>query len=192
MLQGFVNFQFLGRLINSTTGFATNAAFQQGGQPLSRSASCHFMGYSQGGIMGGAVSAISTEWSRAILGVPGHGLRRPAAQPLRRLGRVRVDLRPGVPEPDRPAGRAAARPAALGPRRERGLRRAPDVATPTPGTKAKQVFIIENYGDHQVANVCGRGARAHDRRGEPPARVQPVVLRRPAAHRTSRSRRSGG
>ena len=34
MLQGFVNFQFLGRLINSDSGFVTDAAFQSGGQPL--------------------------------------------------------------------------------------------------------------------------------------------------------------
>ena len=71
MLQGFVNFQFLGRLINSSSGFVTNAAFQSGGQPLFKTHDCHFMGYSQGGIMGGAVSALSTEWTRAILGVPG-------------------------------------------------------------------------------------------------------------------------
>jgi hypothetical protein len=29
------------------------------------------VGYSQGGIMGAAMTALSTEWSRAVLGVPG-------------------------------------------------------------------------------------------------------------------------
>ena len=72
MLQGLVNFQFLGRLINSTAGFVTNPAFQDGsGQPLFQVGHCNFMGYSQGGIMGGAASAVSTEWTKVILGVPG-------------------------------------------------------------------------------------------------------------------------
>jgi len=38
MLQGFVNFQFLGRLVNSTSGFVTNPAFQSSGKPLFRTA----------------------------------------------------------------------------------------------------------------------------------------------------------
>src|SRR5438128_1245015 len=71
MLQGFVNFQFLGRLINSASGLVTNAAFKSGGKALFKTHDAHFMGYSQGGIMGGAVSALSTEWTRVILGVPG-------------------------------------------------------------------------------------------------------------------------
>ena len=71
MLQGFVNFQFLARLIDSKKGFASNAAFQQSGKVRFQVGKCGFQGYSQGGIMGGAVSAISTGWSRAILGVPG-------------------------------------------------------------------------------------------------------------------------
>jgi hypothetical protein len=49
----------------------TDPAFQSGGMPLFQTHDCHFMGYSQGGIMGGAASALSTEWTRAILGVPG-------------------------------------------------------------------------------------------------------------------------
>ena len=156
------------------------------GKPLFKTHDCHFMGYSQGGIMGGAVSALSTEWSRVDPRRARHGLRRAAAQPLGRLERVLRDLRRVVHRPRRPAGRAAARAAALGPRRERGLRRAPHRRTRTRASPAKQIFIIENYGDHQVSNVVGRDAGAHDRRAEPPARVQRVVLRRGAARATSR------
>ena len=127
MLQGFVNFQFLGRLINSTSGFVTNAAFQSGGKPLFQTHDCHFMGYSQGGIMGGAVSALCTEWTRAILGVPGMDYGGLLLNRSVDWNEFSADLRQGVHRPGRPAGRAAARAAALGPRRERGLRRAPHV-----------------------------------------------------------------
>ena len=71
MLQGFVNFQFLGRLINSRDGFVTNPAFQDvDGKVLFHAGDCNFMGYSQGGIMGGAVSALSTEWTRSFSACP--------------------------------------------------------------------------------------------------------------------------
>ena len=153
MLQGFVNFQFLGRLINSDSGFVTDAAFQSAGSPRFKTHDCHFMGYSQGGIMGGAASALSTEWSRAILGVPGmdYGgllLNRSIdwdefaalftasytdkvdQQVILQLAQLLWDRG----ENEGYAQHLTARPYA--------------------GIPAKQIFIIENYGDHQVANVA--------------------------------------
>lgn len=72
MVQGLLNQQFLGRLLNHEAGFASDPAFQTAtGDPLITVGATQFVGNSQGGILGGAMSAISTEWSRVVLGVPG-------------------------------------------------------------------------------------------------------------------------
>jgi hypothetical protein len=153
MLQGFVNFQFLGRLINSDSGFVTDPAFQSGGLPLFKTHDCHFMGYSQGGIMGGAVSALSNEWTRAILGVPGMdygGLLLNRSVDWDAFASIfdvaykgpvdeQVVLQLGQLLWDRGENEGYAQHL---------------TAHPYPGIPAKQVFIIENYGDHQVTNVA--------------------------------------
>jgi hypothetical protein len=166
MLQGFVNFQFLGRLINSPSGFVTNAAFQSGGKPRFQTHDAHFMGYSQGGIMGGAVSAVSTEWNRAILGVPGMdygGLLLQRSVDWNEFSSIfNVSYTDPVDQQvvlqlaqllwDRGENEGYAQH--LTSHSYRGI---PD----------KQIFIIENYGDHQVANVAAEmlartiGARNH-------------------------------
>ncbi len=186
MLQGFVNFQFLGRLINSPAGFASNPAFQDGsGKALFQVGKCTFMGYSQGGIMGGAVSAVSTEWTRVILGVPGMdygGLLLPA---LGRLERVRRHLRQGVHQPRRPAGRAAVGPAAVGPGGERGLRRAPDVE-PLPRDPGQAGLHHRELRRPPGGQRLRGDAGAHHRRPQSPARVQSQLLRCDATHERAR------
>lgn len=74
--QGFLNFMFLGRAAIHPNGFATDAAFQQDGKSLIRVADetttpLFYDGNSQGGIMGGALVALSPDIQRGILGVPG-------------------------------------------------------------------------------------------------------------------------
>ncbi len=153
MLQGFVNFQFLGRLINSDSGFATSDAFRAAdGTPLFKTHDCHFMGYSQGGIMGGAVSALSTEWSRVILGVPGMdygGLLLNRSIDWNEFASI-YDV--GYADPvDRQVVLQLAQ--LLWDRGENEGYAEHLAWRPYKGIHAKQVFIIENYGDHQVANV---------------------------------------
>lgn len=153
MLQGFVNFQFLGRLINSSSGLVTNPAFQSNGQPLFKIHDCHFMGYSQGGIMGGAVSALSTEWTRAILGVPGMdygGLLLNRSVDWNEFAAV-FDKSYTDPVDQQ----VVLQLAQLLWDRGENEGYAEHLTTNTyPGIPAKQIFIIENYGDHQVANVA--------------------------------------
>jgi hypothetical protein len=152
MLQGFVNFQFLARLINSTHGFATNAAFKQGSKVRFEVGKCQFQGYSQGGIMGGAVSAISTEWSRAVLGVPGEnygGLLLDRSVDWSEFAAVYDPAYPN--STDQQIGLQLAQ--MLWDRGENEGYAEHLTSHPYAGTKAKQIFIIENYGDHQVANV---------------------------------------
>jgi len=152
MLQGFVNFQFLGRLINSGSGFVTDAAFQSGGQALFKTHDCHFMGYSQGGIMGGAVSALSSEWSRAILGVPGMdygGLLLNRSVDWNEFSSI-YDVSYADPVDQQIVLQFAQ---LLWDRGENEGYAQHLTSKPYAGITAKQIFIIENYGDHQVTNV---------------------------------------
>ena len=167
MLQGFVNFQFLGRLINSPDGLVTDPAFQDGGgNPLFKTNDCHYMGYSQGGIMGGAVSAVSTEWTRVILGVPGMdygGLLLQRSVDWDQFAAI-FDTAYADPVDQQVVLQLAQ---LLWDRGENEGYAEHLVADAYPGIPAKQVFIIENYGDHQVANVSAEmlartiGARNH-------------------------------
>lgn len=70
--QGFLHFMFLGRLLRDDGGFVSDPAFQASeGTALFDSSDVFYDGNSQGAILGGAVTAVSTEWTRAVLGVPG-------------------------------------------------------------------------------------------------------------------------
>ncbi|MDQ1460159.1 MAG: hypothetical protein QOI08_1643, partial [Actinomycetota bacterium] len=166
MLQGFVNFQFLGRLINSSSGFVTNAAFQSGGVPRFKTHDAHFMGYSQGGIMGGAVSALSTEWDRVILGVPGMdygGLLLQRSVDWNQFSAI-FDVAYTDPIDQQIVLQLAQ---LLWDRGENEGYAQHLTSHSYRGIEEKQVFIIENYGDHQVANVAAEmlartiGARNH-------------------------------
>jgi hypothetical protein len=69
--QGILNTLFLGRLMKHEDGFAADAAFQAGGAPIIDTSELFYDGNSQGGIIGGAATAVAQDWTRAVLGVPG-------------------------------------------------------------------------------------------------------------------------
>lgn len=71
--QGFIAQLFLARLMKHEEGLVTDSAFQTAaGDPVLKTGdNLYYDGNSQGGIMGGALTAISTEWTKAVLGVPG-------------------------------------------------------------------------------------------------------------------------
>ena len=69
--QGFLNFLFLGRTMIHPNGLASNAAFQSNGQPVIDNSHLYYDGNSQGGILGGALTAVAPDFNRAALGVPG-------------------------------------------------------------------------------------------------------------------------
>src|SRR5207245_3665222 len=72
--QGLLDELYLGRAMISPSGFATNAAFHQDGTVSTPSVldvhHLYYNGNSQGGIMGGALTAVSPDFTRASLGVP--------------------------------------------------------------------------------------------------------------------------
>jgi hypothetical protein len=73
--QGFVNFMYLGRAMIHPQGFTSNAAFQftKGATTSSvlDTRRLFYDGNSQGGIMGGSLTALAPDFNRAVLGVPG-------------------------------------------------------------------------------------------------------------------------
>ncbi len=69
--QGMLNQMFLARLLTHPQGFAADPLFQVGGQPVFDRREVFYHGNSQGGILGGALVAISKDVNRGVLGVPG-------------------------------------------------------------------------------------------------------------------------
>ncbi len=73
--QGLLNTLFLGRLMIHPNGFTDNAAFHVedtdlSSAPVIDTSRLYYHGNSQGGILGGAATAVAPDWTRASLGVP--------------------------------------------------------------------------------------------------------------------------
>ncbi|WP_244295526.1 hypothetical protein [Micromonospora orduensis] len=70
--QSFLNFLFLGRAMIHPRGFAAHPAFRddRAGPLIDVAGGLHYDGNSQGGINGGALTAIAQDWTRSVLGVP--------------------------------------------------------------------------------------------------------------------------
>jgi hypothetical protein len=68
--QAWVNALYLGRLMAHPDGFAAHRAFRYGGVPAFRNEGLAYWGVSNGGIMGGALSAIAPDFTRSVLAVP--------------------------------------------------------------------------------------------------------------------------
>ncbi len=149
--EGVLGFLYLGRLMSSPDGLATDPAFQVGGAPVIQTGAVFYDGNSQGGILGGLATAVSTVWTRAVLGVTGMNFNT--------LVERSSDFAPFE------AVGASAYPDTL----ERTLllsviqmqwdRSEPDgyaahlTDDPLPGTPAHQVLLHVAVGDHQVATL---------------------------------------
>ncbi|HEX4903449.1 MAG TPA: hypothetical protein VFV42_11605 [Acidimicrobiales bacterium] len=70
--QGFLNFLYVGRALIHPEGAVTQPAFQApDGTPLLDIEELYYDGNSQGGIMGGALTALAPDFTKSVLGVPG-------------------------------------------------------------------------------------------------------------------------
>ncbi len=69
--QGVLNFMVLARLMIQPDGFASDPAFQVGGESVIDPSDVFYDGNSQGGILGGVLAAFSQDVTRFVLGVPG-------------------------------------------------------------------------------------------------------------------------
>jgi hypothetical protein len=170
--QGMLDALFLGRLMTSPGGFDSSPAFQAGSShPLIDRGGLYYYGNSQGGIQGGALTAVSQQFTRAVLGVPGMDYSL-------LLGRS-VDFTPflGILDATYPSkldhqlGYALIQ--MLWDRSETDGYAEHLTADPLPGTPVHQVLLEEAFGDHQVANVATEneartiGARVHEPALEP-------------------------
>ena len=70
--QAMLNTMFLARLLTNQNGLGAAKEFQtSAGANMLNNAEAYYDGNSQGAIFGGAVTAVSTEWTKAVLGVGG-------------------------------------------------------------------------------------------------------------------------
>lgn len=154
MQQSFVQFLFLGRAMIHPDGLAADPAFQDGdgGPLLDVDAGLAFDGNSQGGIAGGALTALAQDFTNAVLGVTGMNystlLDRSVA-----FEQFRAFLHPAYPDPlDRQVVISLAQ--MLWDRGESNGYAHHMTDDPLPGTPAHRVLLHVAYGDHQVAPVA--------------------------------------
>lgn len=167
--QGLLDELYLGRAMISSSGFTTSPAFHQDGTldsgPVLDTSHLYYNGNSQGGIMGGALTAVAPDFTRASLGVPAmnYSVLLPRSVDFDEFAQV---LYPSYPD-------ETVRPLVLDLIQMLWDRGEPNgyahrmTDDPLPGTPAHQVLMDVAFGDHQVtdyqADVEARtvGAAAH-------------------------------
>jgi hypothetical protein len=167
--QGLLDELYLGRAMINPNGFASADAFHQDGTSATESvldtAHLYYNGNSQGGIMGGALTAVSPDFTRAALGVPAmnYSVLLPRSVDFDEFAKF---LYPAYPD-------ETARPLILDIIQMLWDRGDPNgyahrmTTNPLPDTPAHQVVLNVALGDHQVtdyqADVEARtiGASAH-------------------------------
>jgi hypothetical protein len=151
--QGFLNFIFLGRLMQHANGFANDPAFQFGGQSvIDPAGGLFYYGNSQGGIAGGALTAVEPDITRTVLYVPGMNYSTLLTRSVDFEDYADI-LYPSYP-------REETRPLLLSMIQMMWDRGEPNgyanhmTDDPLPNTPAHKVLIEMAYGDHQVSNVA--------------------------------------
>ena len=150
--QGFLNFLFLGRLMIHPDGFADDPAFKFGGDSVIDTSELFYYGNSQGGIAGGALTAIATDFTRSVLYVPGINYSTLLTRSVD-FDTYKLVLYPSYPD-------ELSRPVLFSVMQMLWDRGEPNgyanhmTSDPLPGTPAHKVMLEMAYGDHQVANVA--------------------------------------
>jgi hypothetical protein len=167
LLQSLLDAQVLGNLLANPKGFAANRAFQDTAHHavIRPSSGLVYYGNSEGGIMGGAFTALSTEVHRSVLGVPGmdYAVLLPRSAdfvPFRSIETTRY--------PDVAVQQVGFDLMQMLWDRADADGYAEQMVSGLPGTPHHQVLLEEAFGDHQVANVSTEteartiGARIHE------------------------------
>jgi len=168
--QGLLDELFLGRVMAHPDGLSSDPAFHVDGTLATPSVidtgQLYYDGNSQGGIMGGALTALSPDFTRAALGVPGmrYSLLLPRSVDYDPFAAL---LNPSYPD-------ELSRPLLLGLQQMLWDRGEPNgyahrmTTHPLPDTPPHQVLMNVAFGDHQVSNFTADieartiGASAHD------------------------------
>jgi hypothetical protein len=152
--QGFLEFLVLGRALAHPAGLAGAAAFQgDDGRPLFDPAGLVYDGNSQGGIMGGALTALGVDFRRSVLGVPGMNystLLNRSVDWEGRYGQLAYAFYPSKMGQQLLFGLLQM----LWDRGEADGYAQHMTADPLPGTPPHQVLLQAGFGDHQVANLA--------------------------------------
>ncbi|MGE5156485.1 MAG: hypothetical protein ACM3JP_03195, partial [Betaproteobacteria bacterium] len=152
--QGFLNFIYLGRLLMYSDGFSSDPAFQFNGAQsvIDHGSGLYYYGNSQGGIAGGALTAVEPDITRTVLYVPGMNYSTLLTRSVD-FNDYAAILYPSYPD-------ESARPLMLAMIQMMWDRGEPDgyanhmTSNPLPNTPAHHVLIDMAYGDHQVSNVA--------------------------------------
>ena len=151
MQQGMLDQLYLGRLMLHAQGFASDPAFQAGGQAFFDNSELYFDSNSQGGIMGGALASLSPDFENAVLGVPGMNYSV--------LLRRSVDFDVYAVFLDEAYPNLRDRPLILGliqmlwDRGENNGYAHHIVGDPLPGSPDHRVLLHPAVGDHQVTTI---------------------------------------
>ncbi|GAB2816456.1 hypothetical protein GCM10022221_13040 [Actinocorallia aurea] len=163
MQQGFLNQLWLGRAM--TTGLPKDKAFQNadGAPVIDVADGLGYYGNSQGGIMGGALTAVSTDIRRAVLGVTGMNYSTLLNRSVD-FSRYAVVMNLAYPDAlDRQLLLALAQ--MLWDRGETDGYAQHLTSDPLPGTPDHRVLLHVAFGDHQVspltADILARTIGAH-------------------------------
>ncbi len=152
LLQALLNAQVLGNLLVSPKGFATSPAFEDAQhRPLIRPSGLVYYGNSEGGIMGGVFTAVSTEVRRSVLGVPGEDY---AVLLPRSADFAPFQSALNQTYPDRAVQQLAFDVMQMLWDRADADGYAEQMTNGLPGTPSHQVLLEEAFGDHQVANIA--------------------------------------
>jgi hypothetical protein len=150
--QGFLDFLFLGRTMIHPHGFKSSLAFWDPKGPLIDTRHLYYSGGSQGGIAGGALTAVAPDFTRSVLIVPAMNYSLLLTRSIDFDPFAQV-LYPAYPD-------ELIRPLVISLIQTLWDRGDPDgyawhmTDDPYPNTPAHTVLLHMAVGDHQVANVA--------------------------------------
>jgi hypothetical protein len=151
--QGFLNFLYLGRALFHEGGLASHPAFQLDGRSLLRTGELFYDGNSQGGIMGGALTALAPDFRTAVLGVPGMNYSTLLNRSVDWEGEYAEVLYAVYPD-KLEQQLCFALMQMVWDRAEANGYAHHMTGDPLPNTPAHQVMLQVAFADHQVANIA--------------------------------------
>jgi hypothetical protein len=148
--QGMLNFMYLGRALIHPQGMSTDPAFQVDGHTVVDTSHLYYDGGSQGGIMGGSLTAVAPDFTRAALGVPGmnYSVLLQRSVDFDTYAQVMYNAYPD--QLQRPIVLSLIQ--LLWDRAEANGYAAHITSDPYPDTPPHKVILSMAYGDHQVSN----------------------------------------
>jgi hypothetical protein len=163
--QGFLDFMYVGRALLHPGGLGSDPAFRGAdGSPLLDTSELFYDGNSQGGILGGALTALAPDFTRTVLGVPGMNYSTLLNRSVDWEGEAVDPAEPGLPAyasvlytayPDKVQEQILFALIQMLWDRGEGNGYAHHMSSdPYPNTPAHQVLMEAAFGDYQVSNAA--------------------------------------